>query len=241
MKSKIPLIGLTSSNGRKTTNIYTPKAYIDAVIAAGGLPLLIPPETKPDQVMQLRETLDGILIIGGSDIDPALYGAETHSAVQLDGRPRDDFEIALVRAAVETGWPLFGICRGLQVINVAMGGTLYTHIPDQLPKALTHNQNTVTHRSYLAHEVTFQSSARITEIMDCQQVHVNSLHHQGICRLGAGLTATGASPDGLIESIEIPSHPFAVGVQWHPECLPDLPPMGRLFEVFVEKAASNSK
>ena len=191
--------------------------------------------------MQLRETLDGILIIGGSDIDPALYGAETHAAIQLDGRPRDEFEIALVRAAVETGWPLFGICRGLQVINVAMGGTLFTHIPDQLPNALAHNQNTVTHRSYLAHEVTFQPFARISEIMDSQQMHVNSLHHQGIRRLGAGLTATGTSSDGLIESIEIPSHPFALGVQWHPECLPDSPPMRHLFEVFVEKAASNSK
>ncbi len=240
MTQKTPLIGLTTSNGRKTTNIYIPKAYVSAVQTAGGLPVLIPTETRPDQISQLAEVLDGILIIGGSDIDPALFGESSHATVQLDGRERDEFEITLVQTAVETGWPLFGICRGLQVMNVALGGTLYTHVPEQLPNALPHNQDTISHRAFLAHSVKLRASTQILDILEEQEILVNSLHHQGIRRLAEPFLATGASSDGLIESIEIPGHPFALGVQWHPECLPESEAMRHLFTAFVEKAAAYS-
>ncbi|MHC1782981.1 MAG: gamma-glutamyl-gamma-aminobutyrate hydrolase family protein [Anaerolineaceae bacterium] len=240
MTQKQPLIGLTTSNGRKTDNIYIPKTYIEAVQAAGGLAILIPAGTGPDQVSQLREALDGLLIIGGADIDPGLFGEESSPHVQLDGRERDDLEIALVQTAVDSDWPLLGICRGLQVINVALGGSLYTHIPDQLPGALKHNMDTKTQRDVLAHSVDIQPSTQIASIVGTGELKVNSLHHQGIRRLGERLLTTGASPDGLVESIEIPGHPFALGVQWHPECLPDSAPMRRLFSAFVEKAAALS-
>ncbi len=234
-----PLVGLTTSNGRKTSNIYIPRAYVEAVRAAGGLPVLIPAGCRPDDVPQLRETLDGVLIIGGADIDPAVFGGEDDAHIQLDGRERDDLEIALVRAAAGAGWPLFGICRGLQVINVALGGTLYTHIPAQLPGALKHNRDTISERDLLAHTVNITAGTRIAGITGAGEIKVNSLHHQGIHRLGNELLASGASPDGLVEAVEIPGHPFALGVQWHPECLPHIAPMRCLFTAFVEAAGAH--
>jgi putative glutamine amidotransferase len=240
MTQKQPLIGLTTSNGRKTDNIHIPKTYVEAIRAAGGLAVLIPAGTRPEQVPLLRKALNGLLIIGGADIDPELFGEENDAHVQLDGRERDELEIALVQAAVDTDWPLLGICRGLQVINVALGGSLYTHIPDQLPGALKHNMDTKTQRDVLAHSVDIQPSTRIASIVGTGELKVNSLHHQGIRRLGERLLATSASPDGLVESIEIPGHAFALGVQWHPECLPDSAPMRCLFSAFVEKAAEFS-
>lgn len=236
MTHKLPLIGLTTSNGRKTDNIYIPKTYVAAVKEAGGLPVLIPAGASPDTVLQLRQTLDGILVIGGADIDPALFGEEKTDRVVLDGRERDDFEIALVRTAVDSGWPILGICRGLQVMNVALGGTLYTHIPDQLPGALMHNRDTVTERDLLAHSVAIQSDSAIAAILGSTNLLVNSLHHQGIRRLAPAFQAAGSSPDGLVEAIEIPEHSFAMAVQWHPECLTDQPAMRNLFESFVQAA-----
>lgn len=234
-----PLIGLTTSNGRKTSNIYIPRTYVEAIRAAGGLPVLIPAGSRPEDVAQLRDTLDGILIIGGADIDPAVFDGDNNEHVQLDGRERDELEIALVRAAAGSGWPLFGICRGLQVINVSLGGTLYTHIPGQLPGALKHNRDTVAERDLLAHTVNITAGTRLAGIIGDGEIKVNSLHHQGIRRLGDGLLAGGCSPDRLVEAIEIPDHPFALGVQWHPECLPHIEPMRRLFSAFVEAAAAH--
>jgi putative glutamine amidotransferase len=238
MTLKTPLIGMTTSNGRKTTNIYIPRAYVESVRKAGGLPVLIPTGTRPEQAAELRELFDGVLIIGGADIDPSYYGGRPHASVELDGPERDELEIAIVKAAAETDWPVFGICRGLQVMNVALGGTLYTDIPDQLPGALKHNRDTKRERDLLAHSVTVTRGAQISSILGEGELKVNSLHHQGIRLLGERLLATSTAPDGLVESIEVPGHPFALGVQWHPECLPDSEPMQHLFTEFVAQAAA---
>jgi putative glutamine amidotransferase len=147
---------------------------------------------------------------------------------------RDAIELPLLRAAVDMNKPLFGICRGLQVMNVALGGTLYTHIADQLPNALQHDWQQGYPRTHLAHPVRVEEVTRLAEILGAPLVQVNSLHHQGIKDLAPNLKATAFAPDGLIEGIELPDHRFALAVQWHPEWMAEHEEMRKLFKAFVE-------
>jgi putative glutamine amidotransferase len=150
---------------------------------------------------------------------------------------RDSTELALMRDAVEQGKPLLGICRGAQVMNVALGGTLYTHIYDQLPNALDHAYPGDLRRT-LVHPVHVDESSHAAEIFGETLLHVNSLHHQGLKDIAPGLRVTGHAPDGLVESVELPEHPYAVAVQWHPEWLTDQPSMQRLFKSFIDAAGT---
>jgi putative glutamine amidotransferase len=210
---------------------------------AGALPWLIP--LLPGDETTLRgiyEILDGVFLAGGVDLDPALYGEPRHPRCDQADPVRDRTEVALVRWAVAEGKPAFGVCRGIQTINVACGGSLYQHLPEEFPGPVKHDCfSTVTglRRDHLAHPVRILPDSRLAGILGALDLPVNSMHHQGIKRLAPGLVASAHAPDGLIEAIERPGATYLVGVQWHPEELTDTEaPMRALFRAFVQAALS---
>lgn len=230
-----PLIGIT------TRQVRTPdgwqafsllRRYVDAVLEAGGEPLLIPVSLSSHHAHLLLEKLDGLLLSGGGDIHPQFSPGPPHPLIADIDPERDALELELARLAVARGKALLGICRGCQVLNVALGGTLYTHLPDQLPGALRHDLPGAERRT-LAHSIRLRKGSRLAHILGKETIAVNSLHHQGVDRLGNGLQANAWSEDGLIEGIEAPDHPFIIGVQWHPEWLTDQEPMRRLFQAWI--------
>ncbi len=231
-------IGITISHattGELAFRNHVPDVYVELIARAGGAPVLIPVGYPLDKLKALRARLDGLLLTGGDDIDPALFGGQPHPKVSGIDAGRDSLEMALVRMAVETDWPFFAICRGVQVMNVALGGTLYTDIDDQLPGALKHGLWGVYARDYLAHEVRLQAGSRLETLMG-ERAGVNSFHHQGVQKIGAGLAATAWATDGLVEGLELAGHPFGLGVQWHPECIPQAEDHQALFRAFVAAA-----
>lgn len=234
-----PLIGITArhvntSEGLPAVRIL--RAYVSAIVEAGGAPILIPPELPEDGWRVLLDRLDGALFSGGADIGLEHFDGEPHPSVDVEP-VRDALELPLLRAAVDADKPLLGICRGFQVMNVALGGTLYTHILDQLPNALQHDWHDKP-RDTLAHSIRVEEGTRLAELLGAPLLEVNSLHHQGIKDLAPSLKATAYAPDGLIEGIELPDHKFALAVQWHPEWMTSHEEMRRLFERFVEAAKS---
>jgi putative glutamine amidotransferase len=234
-----PLIGITvyealSKMGLPIAAVQT--AYIRAVQEAGGLPLLLPNELSGGDWTILFPRLGGILFTGGGDIRTSLFGGIDHPAVAEVDDHRDALELPLVRAAVTGDKPFLGICRGLQVTNVALGGSLYTHVADQHPEAMQHDWHAGYARSHLAHAVRIDEASSLGGILGEPVLQVNSLHHQGIKDLAAPLRAVAFAPDGLVEAVELPQHPFGIAVQWHPEWLTGQPAMRRLFAAFVEAA-----
>ena len=232
-----PLIGITTYRSKK--GHYTPisvvgQPYVDSIVKAGGIPLLIPVELPDDQLTHLCNRLDGLVMSGGGDIDPARYGEMMHPDVEGVDITRDDIEVNLIKLAIKERLPFLAICRGIQVINVALGGTLYTHISDQLPDSLWHPCYPDLPRDLLAHEVSLEGESKLSCIFKSTNVQVNSLHHQGIKDVAPGLNPSGIAPDGLVESVEIQGHPFGIGVQWHPEAMPASMQMQALFRAFVE-------
>jgi putative glutamine amidotransferase len=186
--------------------------YVSAVEQAGGGVRVLEVTDHPSDV--LRE-VDGILLPGGADVDPALYGAERHAAT-VDAEPgRDAFELELARRALEADVPLLAICRGVQVLNVAVGGTLVQDIPSALPASLPHAVPQPLDGP--CHEVAIRGGSKLAGLLGSEQRHVNSRHHQAIERVGDGLTVSASAPDGVIEGVEKPDARFCIGVQWHPE------------------------
>jgi putative glutamine amidotransferase len=233
-----PLIGITARHAPTALElpaVQILRAYVTAIVDAGGAPVLIPPDLPEDGWRSLFDRLDGILFSGGADIGLEHFDGEPHPTVDVEAA-RDAIELPLLRAAVDGNKPFLGICRGLQVMNVALGGTLYTHILDQHPDALQHDQSEGKPRTFLAHSVRVEQGTRLAEILGAPLVQVNSLHHQGIKDLAPILKATAFAPDGLIEGIELPNHRFAIAVQWHPEWMTEHEEMRKLFRMFVEAA-----
>jgi putative glutamine amidotransferase len=233
-----PLIGITARHAptaQGLTAVQILCAYVTAIVEAGGVPILIPPDLPEDGWRSLFDRLDGILFSGGADIGLEHFDGEPHSSV-VEEPVRDAIELPLLRAAVEGNKPFLGICRGFQVMNVALGGTLYTHILDQLPNALQHDQSEGKPRTFLAHSVRVEHGTHLAEILGAPMLQVNSLHHQGIKDLAHSLKATAFASDGLIEGIELPDHKFALAVQWHPEWMTEHEEMRKLFRMFVEAA-----
>jgi putative glutamine amidotransferase len=230
-----PLIGLTTTYTRKRSNpptYGTNQPYAEAVMHAGGLPVLIPNNLGEADLEVLLSRLDGVLFTGGYDVDPACYGHPPHPRAEKIDHERDRVEIQLARSTARSGKPFFGICRGIQVINVALGGSLYEHLPDQLAGNL-HAENHDKPRDYLAHSTTVTSSTHLAKIMLQGEVKVNSLHHQGVRELAEGLQVAAIAPDGLVEAFELNGHPFGLAVQWHPEELQASLPMCNLFAAFI--------
>ncbi|OGN94292.1 MAG: hypothetical protein A2Z71_05050 [Chloroflexi bacterium RBG_13_50_21] len=230
-----PLIGLTTSrmpnpSGRPAFGTNVP--YTKSVADAGGLPVLIPLNLSNDDLDALLPRLDGILFTGGYDIDPRHYGNQPHPKVEGIDVDRDRAEMHLVHAIIQSTLPFLGICRGCQVINVAMGGSLFEDLFDQCPGEIQHDNHDQP-RNYLAHSVELKIDSHLAHILTSVTTQVNSLHHQGVRELAQVLRATAVAPDGLIEAFELPSHPFGLAVQWHPEELQEYEPMRRLFLEFV--------
>ena len=213
-------------------------SYAEAVLAGGGLPVLIPLSPAEADLAALLARLDGLLLAGGGDVDPACYGAAAHPKTALVDNRRDHVEIALVRAAMATNKPVLGICRGAQVFNVALEGTLYQHLPEEYSSTLNHSCIPPDYpRSHLAHAVQVEAGSLLAECLGEASTLVNSRHHQAVRELAAGLVVTGRAPDGLVEAVELPGHPFALGVQWHPENLLAQPAMRALFTRFAAASA----
>ncbi|HWF36391.1 MAG TPA: gamma-glutamyl-gamma-aminobutyrate hydrolase family protein [Solirubrobacteraceae bacterium] len=219
-----PAIGICAGLNQASWGIWDQQAallpfnYLTAIQRAGGLPLMIPPDPEliedPDQVLG---RLDGLILAGGVDIDPAVYGAERHEETELGtARERDDTEIALVRRALELDLPILGICRGMQVINVALGGTLLQHVPDRVGHG-NHRRNPGSFVDS-EHDVRLTPGSLVARAAG-EDVHsTKSHHHQAVEEIGEGLEVTGWSAlDDLPEALEAPDRRFALGVQWHPE------------------------
>ncbi len=233
-----PIIGVTTHriSGKKVQGdeYGSPVSYLNAVSAAGGVPLLIPAHLDEAQLQRVMERVDGLLFTGGGDVDPQRFSGAAHPEVYGIEPDRDRAEITLTHTAIQVGRPLLGICRGIQLINVALGGTLYTHIADQLPGALRHDYFPDIPRNHLAHPVQIEGGSCLAGVLGGTQFEVNSLHHQGLERVAPGLVVTAHSPDSLVEAVELPGHPFALAVQWHPEWLQEHEAQRALFRAFVE-------
>jgi len=217
------------------------KRYYEAAIDAGAVPWMVPLiATHPNTLRLIYERLDGLLLAGGVDMAPETFGEDPVPELGNIDPDRDAVELALASWAIADGKPVFGLCRGLQVINVATGGTLHQDVATQLPDAIKHDYFPIAgyERDYIAHDVELELGTRLSSVMRGRHVGVNSMHHQGIKEVGLGLAATAYAPDGLIEAIEHPDHEFLVAVQWHPEMLEmSQPETRRLFHEFVEAAS----
>jgi len=236
-----PLVGIPSRSdqtSRSSTPIFTQnQTYVEAVAIASGAPVLIPLNLTEEALRAIYERLDGLLLAGGGDLDPKHYGEAIHEKCGQPDEARDTVELTLARWSLAEGLPVFGICRGIQVMNVAAGGALYQDIASQSPASLKHDCWPGYPRDYLAHQVTISGDSQLAAILSQGQVAVNSMHHQAVKDLAPRFRVVARSADGLIEAIEAHDHPFALGVQWHPEELvEDAPPMRRLFEDFVSAA-----
>ena len=216
-----PTIGICTSIERAAWGPWeavcdlVPRSYVLAVQAAGGLALLLPPDDevaeRPDQLLDL---LEGLVLAGGADVDPASYGARPHPETRGSQPERDRFELALAHRALERDIPVLGICRGMQMLNVACGGTLAQHLPDELGS----ERHRHTPGAFSDHEVRLDGDSLAARAVGGGSTAVKSHHHQGVGELGEGLVVTGRSlEDDLVEAVELPDKPYALGVLWHPE------------------------
>jgi gamma-glutamyl-gamma-aminobutyrate hydrolase PuuD len=223
-----PLIGLTATPTRDKDGLVYARlrmTYVEAVEQAGGLPLLIPPLADPASLEALLERLDGLLLPGGADIDPIEYGEGMHGS-QPPNPALDRLELAAARWAIQRDLPTFGICRGQQLINVALGGSLVQHLDGHAPEGP---------RELIAHAFQVAPDSRLASVLGSTAVEVNSHHHQAVKTLGRGLVAVAWAPDGTIEGVESPAHRWLLAVQFHPEDLvADHTASQRLFRAFVE-------
>lgn len=245
-----PRIGITASTRREGERPTTRqnRAYIDAVADVGGLPLVLP-VLEPTFVDDVLASIDGLLLTGGADIDPACYGQAAHPTTAGVDRERDVWELALVRAAIERGVPLLAICRGQQVLNVACGGTLVQHLPEITD--LPHRDADGSGSGATVHTVDVEADSVLRRVVDAERLATNSSHHQAVDRIGAGLRACAWAPDGTIEGIEPAAtiEPDAtadggerpiVGVQWHPETLTSHASHRALFRWLVDTATATA-
>ena len=242
-----PTIGITTQSlqaidgipAALPASVVMNQRYYEAVAAAGAAPVLIPLLDDIDALRATYEACAGIMIPGGVDMDPGTYGEAPHERLGRVDPARDRVELQLTRWAIEDRKPLLGLCRGLQVINVAAGGTLYQDLDAQLEGAIRHDYFPTFgfDRDYVSHDVAVAPASRLRSLVAIDQLPVNSMHHQGVKRLGAGLVACAHSADGLIEAVESPNGHWMVGVQWHPEVFEaDDPHTRELFRGFVRAA-----
>jgi putative glutamine amidotransferase len=245
---RMPLIGVTTQTlqaidgipAELPTSWVMNQRYVHAVVAAGGAPVLVPLLSQnSDALRQIYEHLDGVLVPGGVDIDPAMYNHAQHELLGRLDPDRDTTEVTITRWALEDRKPFLGLCRGLQVLSVALGGTLWQDLTQERPASEKHDYfpGAGFSRDHLAHNVDVRSGTRLSDALGAGTIAVNSMHHQGIRDLGARLVPTAIAEDGLIEGAELEGAGFAVGVQWHPEMFRSgEPSVGRLFEDFVAAA-----
>ena len=234
---RAPIIGVTTYLERSQTGVwdvaasFLPKVYLDAVTNAGGIAVLLPPQpVDPEIAARVISGIDALVVAGGKDVDPALYGQHRHPLTDESRPDRDAWEEALFTAAIESGTPFIGICRGLQMLNVTLGGTLHQHLPEVVGTERYSGNDGV----FALNDVHLGESGHVPEILaDTPTLPVLSYHHQAIDRVADGLAVTARSDDGTVQAVEVQSVPFGLAVQWHPEQSPE---DGRLFEALVDAA-----
>jgi len=238
-----PLIGVSTSItvGKEPERAYVNTAYLRAIQDAGGLPVLLPPQLDAQALGALWERLDGLILTGGGDIDPSHFAEPRHATTDEVSPARDALEVSLVRKALDDDVPLFAICRGLQVVNVALGGSLYQDIKDQTGSPIEHSQR--DRRDQPTHAVKVMGEGtRLGKILGRLELEVNSMHHQAIKTLGRGLREVAWAPDGIIEAAELEApERFLLGVQWHPEELVRDAAARNLFAALVAEARARRR
>jgi len=227
-----PIIGVTTPSRNGQGDFVAPGRYVDAIRAAGGIPVLFTPgESEPQVLLSL---VDGLVLTGGGDLCPSTYGEDPqHPQVRHVSAERDRFEMALAEAVLAQGIPVLGICRGMQVLNVVSGGKLIPHVPDVYDELDHFNP---ADRKPTRHSVSLIRSTRLQQIAGTEEISVVSWHHQAVWDVPAGWRLAACSPDELIEAIEHETHPWAVAVQWHPEFTFEEAEHFRLFQAFVQAA-----
>lgn len=214
------------------------RAYVHAVESAGGVPILIPMLNDRNTLNALLSHLDGLLLPGGIDLHPGHYGEEVHPLTEQADLELDTFEMTLASWALEEDLPVLGVCRGMQLINIVLGGSLYQDISDQYTGSIAHSHRHLP-RTHLAHHITTEPGSRMEKILGTREVHVNSLHHQAIKDPGKGVCITGRAEDGIPELLEVSGHRFVMAAQSHPEEIYTMEPaFARLFSAFVRASSS---
>ncbi len=236
MSHERPVIGITAYEEEASWGVrecelaaIVPADYIRSVLAAGGVAVLLP--VQPDNVDDLLDRIDGVVVTGGPDVDPARYGAAPHPETQEPRRDRDRFELAILDEAERRDMPLLAICRGLQALNVSRGGTLHQHIPDLVDE--DHGGGGV----FANRSVRIDPDSRLASVLGGASAPASCHHHQSVDILGDGLVPVAWAGDGTVEAVEDPARPFLLAVQWHPEVGEDL----ALFESLVDAAASRGR
>lgn len=230
-----PFIGLTSQARNETDGFEIPANYIEAVYRGGGIPVVLAPIGRGQLAQDWLARLDGLVFTGGGDLSPALYSEEQHPATVRMNQDRDECEMSLMRLALEQGIPTLAICRGLQILNVALEGTLYQHLPETVGHIVIHRADD---GEAVPHSSRIVPGSRLHSISGTDKINCMSRHHQGIKRLAARLKPSAYTEDNLIEAIEVDDHPWCFGVQWHPEMTAhDDPVQQRLFDSLVIAAS----
>lgn len=240
MPARRPVIGLTTYLQQAQSGVwdvvacFLPEQYLDGVVRAGGVGLLLPPQPVDEEVVDaVLDSLDGLVLTGGLDVDPSRYGQAPHHETDTPQPARDAWETALAIGAIERDLPVLGICRGAQVLNVALGGSLHQHVPDVVGHGGHRHGNAV----FTANHVTTEPGTQLASLIGAT-LPGQCYHHQSIDRVGDGLVVSARDVEGVIEAVELPGHPFALGVQWHPEeSLDDL----RLFAGLVSAARGTAR
>lgn len=231
----MPIIGITTSVNEDESILQMNRSYPGAIAQAGGLPVLLPPMEDGAALTFYATMCDGLLLSGGDDVDPSAYGEAQSWHCGTVSPLRDAFELALCRRFLQLKKPILAICRGVQVLNVALGGTLHQDLATDLPGCLAHRQK--QRSCYASHPVTLAADSLLAGIYSAEAVAVNSHHHQAVAEPGRGCIIVATAPDGVVEAIEVAGLPFCLGVQWHPERLYDAPGgehHALLFRAFVD-------
>ena len=233
-KPKIALVAARFQSKTGSPTYQNRQVDIEAVLLAGGLPVLLPAAIPLEEIPVLTAQFDGFYLTGGGDLDPLLYGENNHERIYGLNPERDAFELALIQEVVAQDKPLLAVCRGMQALNVACGGTLYVDIASQLPSAEKHDWWPTYRRNKLVHNVTVSRTSYLARILGEVELRTNSLHHQSVNKVADELKKVAYALDGVVEAIEHLDKRFVIGVQWHPEWLQNQQPMRKLYKAFIE-------
>jgi len=212
-----PIIGITCFYDYGNVRQHQNDTYINAVVKAGGIPVLLPCLKSISDILQHLDVVQGLIISGGPDADPVFFGEEPHPALGNVNPAMDSYELPVIQEALKRNMPLLGICRGEQMLSIATGGTLIQDIASVKSNCLKHRQDAP--REYRTHSVTVAPGSKLAQILGAGEIKVNTFHHQAVKDVPKGFRVSAIAPDGIIEAIESEQHCFALGVQWHPECM----------------------
>jgi len=234
-----PIVGInmnvTQREGSTTASFSLTSTYVDAVVAAGGVPVLLPAVVTDEHVAEYCRLVDAFVFVGGPDINPKRFGQEPHATWNPIVERREEFDFKLMAAALETKKPVLAVCLGMQELAVLGGGDMVQDIPSLTDSTIDHRPEAGA--THLAHDIAVVPGTKLHQLLGSDTLKVNSLHHQACSSTGPGMIVSARAPDGIVEAIEVPDHPFAIGVQWHPEFLaPSSDPHARIFGGLIAEA-----